>query len=312
LRAAASGSRAVVRPRRRRVPVRGFDAHTERWIEVASTGAVARDELALSTYNIWFDTKCADIRFRCIAELLSRTTPDIMVFQEVTPEALKVFLAQPWIRDGYLSASVVGAEVGSYGMLLLSRLPVHRVTYTRLPTRADRGFLRAEFMINDHKTAVCSVHLDSGKRSSWLRGWQLRTMFRALRDVDDAVVLGDFNMRDDENRRIVAPYRDVWPALRPDEPGYTEDTSINLMRFDMKNKPRHVRFDRVLLKGRRWIPEDIELLGTEPVSAEHPRIFPSDHFGLQCRIRTSDVGAVGRFSGLADELRPKPPAARAR
>ena len=81
-----------------------------------------------------------------------------------------------------------------------------------------------------------------------------------------------------------APYCDVWPALRPDEDGFTEDTSINLMRYDMKDKHRHVRFDRVLLKGRQWAAADIELLGTEPIAAELPRVFPSDHFGVECRL----------------------------
>ena len=53
-------------------------------------------------------------------------------------------------------------------------------------------------------------------------------------------------------RGSLPPYCDVWPALRPDEDGFTEDTSINLMRYDMKDKQRQVRFDRVLLKGRHW------------------------------------------------------------
>jgi hypothetical protein len=91
-------------------------------------------------------------------------------------------------------------------------------------------------------------------------------------------------MRDDENHWIAAPYCDVWPALRPDEDGFTEDTSINLMRYDMKDKHRHVRFDRVLLKGRSWAASEIELLGKAPISAELPRVFPSDHFGVECRL----------------------------
>ena len=111
-----------------------------------------------------------------------------------------------------------------------------------------------------------------------------RTRTPPERGADDAVVLGDFNMRDRENGRITAPYTDLWPALRPGEHGYTEDTSINLMRYDMKDKHRHVRFDRILLKGTAWSASDIELLGTEPLSAQLPRIFPSDHFGLRCTL----------------------------
>ncbi len=80
------------------------------------------------------------------------------------------------------------------------------------------------------------------------------------------------------------PIVDVWPALRPQDDGFTEDTTINLMRYDMKNKHRHVRFDRILLKGRHWAAIEIELLGTEPISRELPRVFPSDHFGVTCRL----------------------------
>ncbi|RDH74455.1 endonuclease [Mycolicibacterium moriokaense] len=238
--------------------------------------------MTITTYNVWNDTKHADDRYRAIAELLSRREPDIMVFQEVTPHALDIFASAPWIRDRYSRTVITGGDAGNYGLLMLSRLPMSDVTYTRLPSRQWRGFLQATVMLNGAPTVVCCVHLDSGKSSSRLRRWQLRRIVRALRRVDDAVVLGDFNMRDVENPHIPAPYRDVWPDLRPDHDGYTEDTTINLMRYDMKDKHRHVRFDRVLLKGRRWAPTGIELLGTEPISADLPRVFPSDHFGVEC------------------------------
>jgi tyrosyl-DNA phosphodiesterase 2 len=207
-----------------------------------------------------------------------------MVFQEVTPDALEILLAHPWVREHCSYAAVTDHGVGNYGMLLLSRLPVRCVGYSRLPSRMSRGFLQAEVIVGGTRTVVCSIHLDSSKASARLRSRQLRRLYRALRSVDDAVVLGDFNMRDAENEQIVAPFVDVWPALRPYEPGYTEDTSINLMRLDNRNKQRHVRFDRVLLKGPEWSAASIDLLGTEPLSGALARIFPSDHFGVRCRL----------------------------
>jgi tyrosyl-DNA phosphodiesterase 2 len=268
----------------RHVPVGAFDATTGQWTDIDAGGAVDRDELTLTTFNIWFNSYFADERYGAIAQLLSRDLPDVMVFQEVTPSALTLLLAQPWIQEQYLRAAVVGDGVGNYGMLMLSRLPITRVTYTRLRTRLARGFLRAELTINGRPQVLCSVHLESGKAAARLRGWQLRGLFRALRTAENAVILGDFNMRDNENGRIAAGYCDVWPALRPHEDGFTEDTSINLMRFDSKNKHRQVRFDRVLVKGPAWAPADIELVGTVPVSTALPRVFPSDHFGVRCRL----------------------------
>lgn len=253
-------------------------------MEADDAHATSRDELTVATFNIWFDDYYARQRYRAIADLLCVRRPDVIVLQEVTPAALDLFLEQRWIRDEYLSVAAVGGHTGNYGMLTLSRVPIVRAAHSRLPTRQTRGFLEAELAIDGAQQIVCCVHLDSGKSSARLRGWQLRRIFRVLRSAENAVVLGDFNMRDAENGRITAPFCDVWTALRPDEAGYTENTSINLMRFDARNKKRHVRFDRVLLKGTRWCAASIELLGTEPISPELPRVFPSDHFGVECRL----------------------------
>lgn len=268
--------------RRRRVTVRRFDPSADAWVDAGDAQATDRDELTVATFNIWFDDYHAEQRYRAIADLLRERTPDVIVLQEVTSTALEIFLEQPWIRDEYLSASAVGSGTGNYGLLTLSRVPIARATYSQLPTRQTRGFLETTLALDGQ--IVCSVHLDSGKSSARLRGWQLRRIFRTLRTAENAVVLGDFNMRDAENERIGAPFCDVWPALRPDDAGYTENTSINLMRYDARNKKRHVRFDRVLLKGTRWRAASIELLGTAPISPELPRVFPSDHFGVECRL----------------------------
>lgn len=271
-------------PRRRPVPVERHDAATGRWADAGAATPVDCDDLTVTTYNIWNDSKHAEDRYRAIAQLLSRRRPDVMVFQEVTPAALDILTAQDWVRETYARAAVVGDDTGGYGLLVLSRLPLRGVTYTRLPTRQSRGFLQAEVALNGSRTVVCCIHLDSGKSSARLRGWQLRRIFRALTPLENAVVMGDFNMRDTENRRIDTAYLDVWPSLRPNDDGYTEDTSINHMRYDMKDKHRQVRFDRVLLKGPRWVPTAIELFGTEPIDDDLPRVFPSDHFGVQCRL----------------------------
>ena len=270
------------------VPVLRFDPGRQRWnTERGNRTRCDAERLALSTYNIWFNEEHADQRHRAIADLLAREALDIMVFQEVTPAAREVFLQQPWIREHYRSAAVVGGRRGNYGMLLLSRIPVDRVTYTRLPTRLSRGYLTAQLTVNGERLIVVGVHLESGKASAPLRARQLGLICESVRNAENAVVLGDFNLRDGENGILPADYRDVWPTLRPGEPGYTEDTTINHMRYDMKDKHRHVRLDRVLTKGERWLPESVDLLGREPISPALPRVFPSDHFGVRCVLRRS-------------------------
>lgn len=265
------------------VAVRRFNGRL--WTSRGVTRAdVPADRISLATYNIWCDPWHAEQRYRTIADELSRHAPDIMVFQEVTETARRVLLEQRWIRERYLSAAVTGGYVGNYGMLLLTRLPVGEVTYSGLPTERSRGYLKARYRIGGHPLTVVGIHLESGKAADQLRDQQLGEIVGSVRDTD-ALLLGDFNLRDAENGIIPAEYRDVWPILRPDEPGYTEDTTINHMRYDMDdNKHRHVRFDRVLLKSRRWAPESIELLGREAIAPDLPRVFPSDHFGVRATL----------------------------
>jgi len=280
--------------RRRAVPVGRFDVAADRWRDVHDSGSAECDRLTVATFNIWFNELHREQRYRAIADVLARERPDVMAFQEVTDAALEVFLAQDWIREHYVSAAVVGD--GNYGMLLLSRLPIRRSTYTRLPTRLDRGYLTAEFTVNGRNLRLASVHLESGKAARALRARQLRCLSRAFGNDTDTVLLGDFNLRDTENDALDPRFQDVWPTLRPGEPGFTEDTSINLMRYDMKDKHRHVRFDRVLVNAQGWRPDDIRLLGREPIAPSLPRIFPSDHFGVLCHLtaQPGDFGVVGQ------------------
>lgn len=266
------------------MPVRWFDSGCTRTADRHGGGADL-DRLSLATYNIWFNGLFARQRYEAIAAILAAEAPDVMVFQEVTEPALTVLLAQPWVRAHYSSAAVCGGRLGHYGMLLLSRIPVDRVSYTRLPSNLSRGYLTARYTIGGRAFTVVGLHLESGKAAAAVRDRQLRLVVDSVRSHANVAIMGDFNLRDAENAILPADFADVWPMLRPDEPGFTEDTTINHMRYDMKDKHRHVRFDRVLLKADTWTAHSVQLLGREPVAPELPRIFPSDHFGVQCTLK---------------------------
>jgi tyrosyl-DNA phosphodiesterase 2 len=102
---------------------------------------------------------------------------------------------------------------------------------------------------------------------------------------------GDFNFCStwpEENQNIPPDFRDLWPILHPNEPGWTEDTAINIMRYEMKHSHKQVRFDRVLLfasepVNNRFVPEFMELVGTEHIP-NNGAVWPSDHFGLFTRF----------------------------
>ena len=151
-----------------------------------------------------------------------------------------------------------------------------------------------ETNVNGAPLHIATTHLESRKPSAEIRGKQLNVIFESLRSIPNVVIMGDFNFCaswTEENDRIDPAYHDVWKVLRAGEPGYTEDTAINQMLYLNKGKHKQVRFDRVFLKsssqsvpGSHWAEKSIDLLGAEPISGDMPEVFPSDHFGLLCRV----------------------------
>jgi tyrosyl-DNA phosphodiesterase 2 len=209
--------------------------------------------------------------------------PDLVALQEVCPDLLQALRAERWIADGYQLSDAVGTTLGRYGNVLASRLPIERLALRTLPSIMGRRLLLADVRNGEHAMRVGVVHLESTREMAGARVEQLRLAFAALESASDALLVGDFNFDAawPENAALAARYVDVWPQLRPTEPGWTEDDDRNAMRR-RGSSSKKVRFDRVLLRSddARWAPEQVELLGTEPVSATRRDVFVSDHFGI--------------------------------
>jgi len=264
------------------VPAKGKWSHIE-----PAKESVARETLTLATYNIWFGDHFTRQRYQAIADLLAAQKPDFIALQEVTPERLPFFLDIPWLRDNYFCTDIDGSTLGDYGVMIFSRLPLKSVRVTPMLSLMGRQLLVAEAQVNGTLLHVASVHLESTQSMAVVRGHQLRQMFEELASAQHVVLMGDFNFCAEwkaENARIDPDYLDAWKYLCGDEPGYTEDTAINKMRYLVKGKHKQVRFDRVLVKSASWRPKSIDLLGTKPISPDKPDVFPSDHFGLVCKL----------------------------
>ena len=238
--------------------------------------------ITVATFNIWFDPYHARARHEAILGLLEARRPDVIALQEVTSDSLALVMSTPWIRARYQPSDVDGRTLDRYGVVLLSRLPARRMTLLPLPSGMGRKLLVFELEVDGLTVHVATVHLESLKESD-ARGVQLGVIFAHLEATEHAIVMGDFNFCSswaEENARIGPEYVDVWPAVHPDDPGYTEDPTVNRMRHQRKNPEKRVRFDRILVKSPVLRPLDVELVGTQPISPDLPDVFPSDHFGL--------------------------------
>jgi endonuclease/exonuclease/phosphatase family metal-dependent hydrolase len=270
-----------------------FDRSSGSWREdraPAPPGETSGGALTVVTWNAWFAPYCFEARFRALLEVVRSRRPDIVCLQEIVPESLEVLLAQPWIRDGYRVSDARGDTFEAYGVVLLSRLPVHALALHDLPSHMGRRLLVAEVDTGSGRLVVGTVHLESLKHNADLRADQLGIVFPALKAAGpDAVLVGDLNFCSSwaaENANLDPEFVDLWPALRGQAPGHTEDTDVNVMLRNVKAKAKNVRFDRVLLRsaGGAFRPRSIELLGTAPIAEASPDVFPSDHFGLAAVI----------------------------
>jgi len=279
-------------------------------------------ELILVTYNVWFEDHHLEERFKALCNILIETNADIICLQEVTPKFLKLLRKEEWIKK-YSILDPVGED--PYGVCLLSKIPIKSQGVWSLPTQMGRSCLLAEFDI-DGKSFVCAtVHLESLNLPQY-RKEQLKIIsnLSPFQNANTAILLGDFNFDSDinfsqhlekrfqierekdknpseieppelpkdetlENKNIGEFYqgfKDVWPHLSEGEKGYTFDSILNKMLTNYEQ----MRYDRILLRSTYWKPHKIKLLGTKPVDETKPKIFPSDHFGLEMKLQKYPEG----------------------
>jgi len=262
-----------------------FNKDKDKWEYLSSIGPnINTDILTFVTYNIWFDDFFFKERFQATSKLLKNTNADIIALQEITDDSLELLLQEDWVKDNYFISDISGSTFHSYGVILLSKIPLKNLYLYQLPSIMDRKVLIAEFVINEKKMLISTTHLESMKLSSSIRSIQLKEIFELLNDSNNSVLMGDFNFCSswEENTNIESSYLDFWEVLQTNESGYTEDTNMNAMTRQKKGKVKAVRFDRIISRSveNEWKPKKINRIGMQSISAELPDIFPSDHFGL--------------------------------
>ena len=253
------------------------------WDRCTAAEATTPIDLRIITWNVWFGEYRFKQRRGALLATLAQRRADVIALQEVTPPLLAAIHAEPWVRAEY---QVSELRVLGYDVVVLSRVPIVRMTTLSLPTEMGRRLAVARLACG---LDVATVHLESIDVSAPARAEQLRIIQPFLAgESEDVVLVGDMNFKPDaplENAVLDSSFVDVWPVLRPDDPGFTVDSERNPMRAQVRGKPSRKRIDRVFARTRRWQPAAIELLGTAAFDADDT--FVSDHFGLEVVLRAS-------------------------
>ena len=261
----------------------------DRWIDEPcdpSRGTETPAELVIATLNVWFAPFERVARQEAILRELESLGADLIALQEVEATLMARLLGRPWVREGYSLSTRDPRSLGSYGTLLLSRFPLHRLERVELPTVMGRDLLIAEISSYGQRARLGVVHLESTRGMAATRVAQLGRVMSALTDAPTAVLLGDHNFDPSwpEQAALDARYVDAWTRVHGDAPGWTEDTERNPMRRLVHDDERKVRFDRILVRSDDWAPIETRLFADRPIAPALPMVFPSDHFGVVTRL----------------------------
>jgi len=260
--------------------------------------SVSSKKLILVSYNIWYLRYFQKERNKAILKILKTCDADVICLQEVTKPFIKQMIKEDWVRNNYYISDGTGATINTYGIIILSRLTIHKLLSYTLPTAMARTVLVAEYIVNDEMLKIGTVHLES-LDSAPTRRAQLRAISELFAYSEHVLLMGDFNFDPDcnfsgrgdlenDNLALLLPqFVDVWPSLYPDNKGYTLDSQVNRMI----TKHEQMRYDRVLLhsnlsqlQNKRWKVSRLELIGNRSFTTDrlnhHRPVFPSDHFGL--------------------------------
>ncbi len=106
----------------------------------------------------------------------------------------------------------------------------------------------------------------------------------------DCFMIGDFNLNKPEEEGEISPdFQDVWKQVKPTDPGFTFDPTINYTDTPGAAS-RQRRYDRIYVRSLAecWKYDSIDMIGKESFEftsgGETVKLFPSDHFGLICNM----------------------------
>lgn len=255
----------------------------------------------LVTYNLWgvpqFTFSLSEQRLPYIVQLLRQLNADVLCLQEVSHVGLDYLLQDPWLSQHYCYSETRWAGRHDVICLTLSKVTPQRThIYGFRCGLFPNDIIVTEFddrlivNMNFHPGSNQSPGVTDSTLYAQCRLEQLKMLQQVLAQVNsDATghikpvwLASDFNV-DLNGTEAAWPELtqiramglvDTWAYLRPGEPGFTEDTVINEVRWNTKQMDKQVRYDAIMYTPNHGIvPQRIEIFGQNRIMT-----IPFDQF----------------------------------
>lgn len=235
-------------------------------------------KIKLLSYNLWFENYKLESRMNALIPIIKKNDPDIMCFQEVTPDMF-TFLTENLSEHIYYYPKIVTKK---YETVFFSKYNfVNKMTYL-LPTRMNRSLRIVKIEINGKIFSIANCHFESQfsteyKNELKLNQYELvKSILDNMKKVyeKDIILCCDSNILECEENKFFDDLRwhDCWKLLGNEENKYTYDYDSNEHLLFLGRKFRS-RLDRILFTGE-LISSNFRLLDNKE------NLSPSDHHGI--------------------------------
>ena len=250
------------------------------------------------TYNIWGLARKEEqkylftLRQPLLEKTIRESGADLVCLQEMSEfsygrlttliNEYKFASEIPYPAEGSRAVPERNRAVDTY---FLSKYTPSRVTLYGLP--GVLGYENCLLVVEFPNLVVFNLYSQAGSRSSpgqelkWIHYSRCRydiletiyDMIQRQYPSKNSIICGDFNFHLDGTshdwpevamiERFKADgFMDTFRQVNPEDPGYTEDTDFNAMRWNQKLIEKHYRYDGILFKGV-WKPTNSILIGRD-------------------------------------------------
>jgi len=280
-----------------------------------------------------------------IVKCIMKEDPDVIILQEMSHESIGILvgimrrygIATKYKRYGHHFETFtpndlensIGRDLDNY---VLTKYIPKQITQFQLS--GNLGYTSGITCVDFDDVCVVGCYLQAGSKHSVgqesvshhysrCRLEQLEAIGKIIDQEcknKSVILCGDFNMNldgsIDEWPEVEGinklNMQDTWKIVNPKDPGFTEDTFINHMRWNMKFMEKRYRYDGMFLKSDTIVllPVDAKMVGTESCAMDddmfddfmrllsnksvidnvQPRsktYHPSDHFGVMTTFTRS-------------------------
>ena len=304
-------------------------------------GEPVPDTFSCLTYNIWGLAKkpalkhLFKLRLPLLTQTLRDTNADLLCLQEMSQfsyDHLKELIEEyPFASEiPYPSPDAKRKRDRGVDCYFLSKYKPSRIIVYGLPgvLGYENALLVAEFpnlVVFNLYSQAGSKH-STGQEHKWIHYSRCRydilqtilDMIKAHYAEKNVIVCGDFNFDLDGLKQewpetaMLDAYRhfgfqDTFRLANPDDPGLTEDTDLNPMRWNQKLVEKHLRYDAIFYKPAidSWHIKESEIIGKEYecLDAKNSAWFIKH----MSEAGPDDLDRLTRCSGRAKSLSISPP-----